>query len=361
MKKSEHLKILIVKLSSFGDVVHTLPSFLFLRGSLPGARIDWLVEKKFAPLLGLVKGIDKVHTVDTFALRKKPFAPGTIREILKLRKILRSSGYDIVIDFQGLLKSAVFVKASGASVRVGFAKPYLKERSAARFYTHTVEPEIDKTNVVFKNLSLAKTVISSLGGWLPAFKIKINKTAVKTDCAGIFSPNPSAVKIMDGGLKKAGIRKFALLHTGTSNPNKLLPLEMQAELCDLLWTKKKLMPVLCGSGKDIENAKVVVSMCRDSRPFILRTSSLAQLAEAMKLASVFIGPDSGPLHLASAIGAKTIGYYGPTDPNRNGPLGKNVRVIEPKIPCRKPSCWKKCRSNLCLINLNVSDFLKFIK
>jgi lipopolysaccharide heptosyltransferase I len=360
MENNEKIKILIVKLSSFGDIVHTLPAFMLLRGSLPGARIEWLVEKRFAPLLGLVKGIDKIHSADTFAWRRRLFSPKTLGDIGRLRKALRTASFDLAIDFQGLLKSAALAKISGAGIRVGFARRFLKERAAAYLYNKRITPDTLQANVVFKNISLAEGLIAGIREWYPSYKINIIKTAAYVDCTRLFSPNPAAVRITADGLKNAGIKDFALLHTGSSSPNKLLPVETQARLCDLLWTERRLAPVLCGSGKDIENARRIVSLCRSSKPFILETSSIAELAEAMRLSYVFIGPDSGPLHLAAALGAKVIGYYGPTDPKRNGPLGKNAKIIEPASGCRKPSCWKKCTDNACLKYLDAQAVLNEI-
>jgi len=356
----QRLKFLIIKLSSFGDIVHTLPAYMFLRGSLPGARIEWLVEKRFAPLLGLVKGIDKIHAADTFAWRRQPFSLKTLRDIGRLRKALRAAGFGLAVDFQGLLKSATLAKISGAGVRAGFTHRFLKEGAAAFLYNKRIAPDTKRTNVIYKNLSLAEGMIAGISAWLPSYKINIKKTVADADCTPLFSPNPAAAKIMADGLKNTGIMDFALIHTGSSSPNKLLPVETQARLCDLLWTERRLAPVLCGIGKDIENARRIVSLCRSSKPFILETSSLAELAEAMRLSYVFIGPDSGPLHLAAALGAKVIGYYGPTDPKRNGPLGKNAKIIEPASGCRKPSCWKKCADNACLKSLDAQAVLNEI-
>jgi heptosyltransferase-1 len=360
MKNNEKVKILIVKLSSFGDIVHTMPAYMFLRSSLPGAHIEWLVEKRFAPLLGLVRGIDKIHTVDTFAWRRCPFSLKTLKEIGSLRKALRAEDLDLAVDFQGLLKSAALTKISGAGIRAGFARPFLKERAAAYLYNRRITPDIARTNVIFKNLSLAEELIAGIREWLPLYEINIKKTEADAVCSQLFSPNPAEAGIIADRLKNAGIKNFALIHTGSSSPNKLLPVETQARLCDLLWTDRRLAPVLCGIGKDIENARLIVSLCPFSKPFILETSSLAELAEAMRLSYVFIGPDSGPLHLAAALGVKVIGYYGPTDPKRNGPIGKNAKIIEPASGCRKPSCWKKCPDNVCLKSLKAADILKKI-
>jgi len=360
MENSVKVKILIVKLSSFGDIVHTLPAYMFLRDSLPGARIEWLVEERFAPLLGLISGIDKIHAADTFAWRRRPLSLKTLRDIGRLRKALRTEGFDLAVDFQGLLKSAALAKISGAGIRIGFARRFLKERAAAYLYNKRITPDTSRTNVIYKNLSLAEGMIAGIPAWLPSYKINTKKTVADADCTWLFSGNPAAARIIADELKNAGIKDFALIHTGSSSPNKLLPLETQARLCDLLWTERRLAPVLCGSGKDIENARRIVSLCRSSKPFILETSSLAELAEAMKLSHVFIGPDSGPLHLAAALGAKVIGYYGPTDPKRNGPLGKNANIIEPASGCREPSCWKRCADNVCLKSLDAQAVLNEI-
>lgn len=353
-------RILIVKSSSFGDVVHTMPAFMLLRRSLPDAQIGWFVEKRFAPLLGLVKGIDEIHTVDTFAWRHKPLSLGTLKDILRLRKELRASRYDIAADFQGLVKSAFFAKLSGAPLRAGFDRSYLKEKCACCFYNRRITPDVPHPHVIYKNIALAEGFIAGIKSWLPDRDIIIKKIKADPDCSPMFVFERSAAKIMVDGFKKAGIKNFALIHTGSSSPNKLLPLKTQAELCDILWQKKNLTPVLCGNGEDLENARRIIPLCRSSKPFVLKTSTLAELAEAMMLSRIFIGPDSGPLHLASALGAKVIGYYGPTDPARNGPIGKNAIIIEPVSGCRKNSCWKKCRDNLCLKSIKASDIMEKI-
>lgn len=353
-------RILIVKSSSFGDVVHTMPAFMLLRRSLPDAHIGWFVEKRFAPLLGLVKGIDEIHTVDTFAWRRRLLSLRTIRDILKLRKELRASRYDVTADFQGLVKSAFFAKLSGARIRAGFNRSYLKEKCAGCFYNRRITPDAAHPHVIYKNMAFAEGFITGIKNWLPDREINIKKVKADPDCSPIFVFDRSAAKIMADGFKNAGIKNFALIHTGCSSPARVLSLETHAELCDLLWEKKGLKPVLCGSGQDLENARRIIPLCRSSKPFVLETSTLAELAKAMMLSRIFIGPDSGPLHLAAALGAKVIGYYGPTNSVRNGPFGKNAKIVEGDNSCRTPYCWKKCRDFKCMKSIKASDILEKI-
>jgi lipopolysaccharide heptosyltransferase I len=359
MKKDNNLRILIVKLSSFGDIVHTFPALAYLRASLPEERIDWLVEKRFAALPELVNGIDNIISADISSWRKRPLSINTFRSIGQLKRTLRGNEYDLVLDFQGLLKSAVYARLSGARIKAGFAPGFLRERAAAVFYNRKIRPDTSQKNVVYKNLSFMQQSIGALVQWLPGNEIQVKNSQIDTDCSYIFKQNPEAKKRIKKYLNDIDERKFILMHTGSSSPNKLMPEKSQAELCDLVWQNRRLKPVFCGSGNDLVNARRIASLCLYAEPVILE-SSLEDLAEAMRMSYAFIGPDSGPLHLAAALGTKTIGYYGPTDPNRNGPIGKDVLVVEPAHPCRRPSCWKKCADNVCLKSLHASDILNLI-
>ena len=149
-------RILIIRLSSLGDILHALPAFGSLRRSFPEARIDWLIEKRNSFLLSAVRGIDEVITLDTSPLRNSPWNPASWKPGCVLVRLLRARQYDICIDFQGLLKTGFISLLSGARTRIGFPRELVRERPAHWFYQRTPGPPPEPRHVVALNRLLAQ-------------------------------------------------------------------------------------------------------------------------------------------------------------------------------------------------------------
>jgi lipopolysaccharide heptosyltransferase I len=264
-------KLLIVRLSALGDVIHTIPAVVALRERYD--EIAWAVE---TPYRELVETVAKVRAIP---VSLKKWSPADVNDA---RKNVR--GFDTAIDFQGLIKSALLARASGAKERIGFASAYIKEKPAAWFLTKRVAIDPSR-HVVDWNLQLA----------------------------GVTMPKVDFASFAKGELDSQGA---VVLLPGAGRPEKIWPVERFRTLAQRLGDRAL---AVWGPGEE-ERARAIG--CR-----IAPKTSLRELAQLLKTASVVVGGDTGPLHLADALGTKVIGLYGPTNPRRNGPYSQLQRCI----------------------------------
>jgi len=281
------MNILIVRLGALGDVVHAVPAAAALRKAYPAARIDWLVEARHRALVDLVTAVDRVLVLE------RATWDGWMSAIQELRK----TSYDVAIDLQGLMKSAVFARASGAARVVGFSIWHLREKTARPFYTATAEPEM--THVIRKNLQLLRAV-------------GVNDNEIRFPLA---TP-PSAA--LDRVRLESGDRRFALINPGAAWPNKRWPPERFGEVASFLSDACGVMPfVLWGPDEESLARSVVGASGGVAR--LAPATTIADLVALSRAAALVVSGDTGPLHIATAVGTPTVGLFGPTDPGRNGP------------------------------------------
>jgi heptosyltransferase-1 len=291
--------ILIVRLSAMGDVIHTLPAVARIRRTFPGARITWLIAPTWAPLLADSRCIDEVIEVPTAVWRKRPLSLSTWSEAARLRRRLRASGFDVAIDFQGLVKSALLARISGAARVYGFGRRELREPLARVFYSNRIETTAP--HVVDKNLALAEALGAANGA--------------------IEFPLPQGKPQPD---LPAG--EFVLASPVAGWKSKQWPPEYYAKLAELLHQRTAMTLVLDCAAAD----RVYCEQIRRLAPAgscHLHVSQLEGLIAATRRARAVIGVDSGPLHLAAALGIRGVAIFGQTDPARNGPYGKSFRVL----------------------------------
>jgi lipopolysaccharide heptosyltransferase I len=315
-------RILIVKLGSVGDIVHTLPAVAALRKRYPAARIDWIVEARSRAILEDSPVIDHLIEVDTKRWRAALAASATRREIFGAVKQLRRTGYDVAIDFQGLFKSAVIAFASGARRRIGFDKAHLREPGARIFYTQRVRVAHD-------------------GG--PAHVIALNNALVEPLGVKVetlrfpFSVAEGDAVYVDEQLRKHDLEKFVIINPGGGWPTKLWSPEKYAELSEKIYQSLGLRSVITASAAE---APLLERMCLKRAHGVFFPTTLKQLIPLMKRAVCFIGGDSGPLHMAAAVGTPIVGIYGPTTGSRNGPFHpSDLMVCRKELPCL--GCWKR--------------------
>ena len=287
--------ILIVRLGSLGDLVHTLPAVAAIRHAYPHAQIDWLVDAVHAPFLELVPVVSSLVT-----LRDR-----TVRGWLDVRRTLRGRAYDVAIDFQGLLKSAALARLSGAKRVVGFDRPALREGTAAPFYTERVTVD-DSQHVIRKNLQLAAALApgpSSL-----EFPIAAVETAVVTAfLAGIGAP-------------------YAVLNPGAAWPNKRWPPDRLAAVARALRERHGIVSVVLWGPGEEPIAREVVTGSGDAARLAPETG-LRDLLALVRRARVMISGDTGPTHIAAALGVPVVSIFGPTDFRRNGPwAGDDIAI-----------------------------------
>ena len=312
------MRILIVKLSAIGDVVHTLPAAAYLKKALPGARVSWVVERRAAAILEGSPAIDDLIAINGRSLRKNPFAG-------------RPAGFDIAIDFQGLIKSGLVTKASGAARRVGFETGELRESVSRLFLTEQVQTA-SLPHVLDKNLALARAVAASVTG------------SGERACSEYEFPisvsdddEASVAERIDGRFER-----FVILNPGGGWATKLWGPARFAALADWLWEEGRMISLITfGPGEEGLAAEVAShSSANTAVPF---PSTLKQFVALARRARLFVGGDTGPLHLAAACRTPIVGLYGPTSPERNGPFdGRDIAVgrdLWCRERCHRRACW----------------------
>jgi heptosyltransferase I len=290
-------RFLLVRLSSLGDIVHTLPAASALRDAFPEARIDWLVDAKWRELLEGNPDLSEVISVRRNSLAH---AWSCIRR-------LRAAHYTHALDFQSLYKSAVFVRASGAPQRIGFDRGYAREAGATFFYTRQVHPA--GTHKVEHNLSLAEGVGAQRG-------------AVRFP----FSISAQAESSVARELARNELQDFVVMSPGGGWRSKCWPPARFGDLHRDLNRRHGWRSVIVFGPGEESLAEEVRSAAGMPEPVLLPLD-LSQLMALTRRAKVFVAADTGPLHLASALGAPVVGLYGPTDPARNGPYGVGDIVV----------------------------------
>lgn len=303
-------RILLVRYGAMGDITHALPAAAALRRAWPRARIDWLAESRWAPLLDAGPGgvLSEVIAVDTFRLRRELASRHSWREVRTLRQRLRENRYDVAVDLQGAIKSALSCRLSGAPQVFGFASPWLRESLAGLL--HSTRVRAGARHIVEAYLEMASRLVRSLGGPDERHPAEFPLPAGDASAlpAGLLSEN------------------FAVMCPGAGWPAKQWPAAAFAGLADALASRHGLATVLnCGPGEQ-ELAAQVQRRCRQARPAAF-SGSIPTMIALLRRARLMVGPDSGPLHLAAALGVPTLGIFGPTDPERNGPYGPAVRSL----------------------------------
>ncbi len=288
-------RVLIVRLGALGDLVHALPSLAALRDAWPDARIDWLVDRRYAGLLAFVTGLDRV-----VVLGKRGQAP--FSAWLHAIRLLRAERYDVALDFQGLLKSAALARLSGAGRVVGFDRGHLREPAARVFYTGPVTPD-ETGHVVRKNLALVR----ALG--IPADVLRFPLDAPMDPALASVLPPPGA----------GGARPYAVVNPGAGWPNKRWPAGRFGVLAAHLRSRHGLVPLVAWGPGEQDLARAVVEASGDAARLAPPTG-LGDMIALLKHAALFVGGDTGPLQIAAAFGTPIVGMFGPTNPARNGPF-----------------------------------------
>jgi lipopolysaccharide heptosyltransferase I len=280
-------RLLIVRLGSLGDLVHTLPSVAAIRRTHAGAEIDWLVDAAHREFLALVPVLSSVVALEA------PTPAGWMNVLGRLR----ARRYDAALDFQGLLKSAALTRLSGAARSIGFDRPSLREPAAAPFYREriVIEPNV---HVIQKNLRLA----AAIGSTTEALEFPIAETASR------------AAEIVQA----AAPAGFVLINPGAAWPNKRWPADRLGRLARWIADQHGMRSVIVWGPLEREIANDVVrhsgGAATEAPP--TRLADLVALARAARL---MVSGDTGPTHIAAAVGTPIVALFGPTDPNRNGP------------------------------------------
>jgi heptosyltransferase I len=339
-------RILLVRLGHLGDVIHGMPSAAALRDDLPGVRIGWVVEERWSELLAASGAtaatagtpekplVDDIHAVNTGAWRRAPLASASWSAVRQASRDVRTAGYDAVIDLQGLWKSALLARWSGAPVRIGFSRP--KEVGVAWLYTRRVKTR--RSHVIEQNLELVEGLTGQPTG--PARFALPRDTAAEAWC--------------DEALPRLTRGPFSVLSPGAGWGAKLWPAGNFAGVASALARQAGLTSLVnIGPGQE-ELGKFVESASEGSARTI--HCSIGGLVALMRRASLAVGGDTGPIHLAAALGIPVVALFGPTSPERNGPWGARTAVL--RSPASRTSYSHVNRPDAGLRTISVEDVVE---
>ena len=320
-------RVLIIKPSAIGDVVHTLPVWNLLRRHWPVAQFSWLVTPTCA---GLLDGQPDLNVLrfERGRLARAWRSPSAAGELGSLRQLLRGQ-FDLVIDLQGLFRSGWLAWETRAPVRIGFATA---REFAPLFYTHRVPIDTPEQHALARYLKL----IAALG--CPTAPVEFPFVVSEADRAHVAS-------------LIANDSPYAVLLPGTNWPTKRWPVERFAELVGPLRERFGLTSVVAGGAGDVEIAKQVPGEIN-----VAGQTTLPQLVALLQRASLVIANDSGPMHIAAALGRPLVTLFGPTNPVRTGPYGRDDAVLRLAIPC-SPCYSRTCSHQSCLQWLGIEPVL----
>ncbi len=323
------MNILIVKLSAIGDVIHTLPSLAALRTLYPKAHITWVVEQAAADLVIKHPFLDEVIVSGRKRWGRKLAAGrinGARRDFRVFLARLRARRYDLVIDFHGLFKSAMVVALSGGQRKIGYDS--LQEFSGL-FYNEKIPEDMQK-HAVDRYLDFPR----HLGATIDKVEFVLPDDPL--------ADSKALALLAEHGLDR---RAFVAINPVAYWKTKLWDNDKFAGLADGIFEKLGLPVVFTGT--EIEAIVPILRAMRTKGVNLAGRTTLLELAAVYRRAQTVVTTDSGPMHLAAAVGKKVVALFGPTDPDRTGPYGPGHTVIRSGLPC-SPCLLKKCDSMQCM-------------
>ena len=326
MPTQTQFRLLVVRLGAMGDILHALPAVTALRKAHPAWKIGWAIEPRWRPLLTaeavdpepdserivlrnpMRPLVDQIHLTPNKAWGRKPFSRETREGISKLKAELRAAEYDAVLDLQGAIRSAVVAKLSGCKRIIGEAKP--RETLARWLFTERVETAGEHVSQQDVELAcaVAGDLLTTVTPWLP-----VNAEAEQW-CEGL--------RLLQRAIALS--KPVILVHPGAGWGAKRWPVERYGMVVEEFSRRGGLVLINAGPGEETLAATVLAEANGQGTVVV---STLDQLIALTKRVTVVIGGDTGPLHLACALGKPVVGIYGPTDPKRNGPYGSRFRVL----------------------------------
>ncbi|HLA86271.1 MAG TPA: glycosyltransferase family 9 protein [Thermoguttaceae bacterium] len=302
MQPNASPRILIVRLSAIGDTVHGMPVLCALRERFPAAHLSWVVERRAAALLRGHAALDELIELPRGWLRSP-------REVLGLRRRLRKLQPEVTIDLQGLTKSAIVARLSSARRRIGFGDE--KGRELSRWLNNELV-HAPAAHVIDANLQL----LGPLGVTSPAVRFDVPET-------------PEDARNIEAMIARAGVGgRFALINPGAGWPSKLWPPSRFAAVAEYLGRRHGIKSLVVWAGNEEHVWADAIAAGSGGHAQTAPPTSLTELAALCRRASLFIASDTGPLHIAAAVGTPCVGLYGPMPAARNGPYGPRHMAIQ---------------------------------
>lgn len=332
MRERDFKEILIIKPSSFGDIIDAFPAVGAIRRRYPSSRISWLVKEEWRGVLTGHPFIDEVIAA--------PFSWGRLPRLIRA---VRRRRFDLVVDLQGLLRSGLLSIATGAPVRIGFDAA---REGAPRFYTDRVSVPARSVHAVDRYREVAKALgcdVSRIDFGIPT-----------------SSESSAVINRLFSEIGLSASERFIVIHpTARWESKKWVPARF-AELADWIIREKKSAIVFVGSRGEREEVERIVQMMKQPAINMAGKTTLPELTELIRRAACFISNDSGPMHLAAAIGTPVVALFGPTDPNKIGPYGAGHKVIRKEISCSGCHRNRCVRDNECMRAIRVEEVIKEI-
>jgi 3-deoxy-D-manno-octulosonic-acid transferase/heptosyltransferase-1 len=337
--------ILVIKLSAIGDVVHSLPFLEVVRKNFPGARIDWVVEADAAPIIEGHDAIDRLFVSSRKPWQKRLMEVGSylpvLREVARFVRELRGYRYELVIDLQGLLKSALLAGLVKGGEKVGLEGA--REGSWV-FYNGPAIPVDYRLHAVDRYLQAADYLNCRRTEWEGRIPLS-QKDKGKVD------------ELLS--LPEVGGRPIIAFNPMARWKTKLWSEEKFAELADKVAQQLSCAVVFTGSPSDRPVIRDLSNRMKNPPLNLAGRTSLKELAYLYSRCRAAVCTDTGPMHIAAAMGCPVVALFGPTDPFRTGPYGNGHRVVRAGVMC-SPCFKKKCDNPVCMETIAVDQVFEAV-
>ena len=314
----DYRQILLIKPSSLGDIVHAMPTCAAIRRAYPKARLTWLVKRQWASLVERIDGVDRVWPVKS-----------TLKGWLSQVPALRTEGFDLVVDLQGLFRSAAIGWLGGSPLLVGFENG---REGSPWFYSKRVPVPHVEMHAVDRYLLVAKAVGAAESG-TPEFRFRIP---------------PTDYEEVDRLLSRSGVTpgmSWVAMNVSARWPTKRWPAASFAEVADRLLQEGYGAVVMIGGPDERAEVAAVSGMMKASAVDLAGATTVGLLPALLSRAALLITNDSGPMHVAAAMGIPVVALFGPTSAVRTGPYGVGHDVLTGKVPC-SPCFSRPCHNTL---------------
>ncbi len=332
-------KILIIRLSAIGDVVDVLPALRCLRSKFPESRVSWLVEDRASEVLTGHPDIDEVIVFPRKKWRREILkvnrALSTLSDVFSFYRKLHGEGYDLVLDFQGNLKSGIMDLITGTENRIGFGKGFCKEFNYL-FTRYKAYPQNKREHRIDKNLSLLK-------------QLDIETTFQIPELPTSMSDQEYISKFIENNNKRSVPLIIINPCTSEYGSYKRWSTLNYARLADMILEKYDVKMIFTWGPNELEIVNEIVAHMKQKALVSCKTT-MKQLIELIRRADLYIGGDTGPLHIASTLCIPIVAIFGPKDPILYGPYNENAAIISKELPC-SPCRDRTCSDPECLTTI----------
>jgi heptosyltransferase-1 len=331
------MKMLVIKPSSLGDVIHALPFLKSVKDTFPDATVDWVISSGLNELVEGNPLINRVHIINKDSWKSPGNIFKTLYEILSLRRALRAEHYDLVVDLQGLLRSGIIAGLASAPKIIGFNDA----REGSRFFYDVKIPAAGISHAVDRCLEAARMIGADVKK--VEFPIFVNSD-IDTRAKQLIGNND----------------RYIIIAPSARWPSKRWPADNFASLISRL----DIQSIIIGSRDDIELADRIKSSATGNAINLCGRTNLKELIALIAGSLAMVSNDSGPVHIAAALNVPCVALFGPTDPEKTGPYGwrtsKKLKVIRVDVPC-SPCRKKECADQSCMYNIKVESVLKEVE